>query len=259
MSCRGVVPLAPSMDHPGPMASCVRDLAVLLQAIAGPDPLDPSCSERPGHDYLAALQRPQAPPRLGRLRGLFEEMADPTVQTMVERSLARLTAAGASAVEVALPSAFAEVLPRHRIVMAVEAAMFHEPRLRQHPEDYDPNIRSLVEEGLACPAPEYGRSKEHQRRLREAVLSCFEGVDALLVPGATCPAPDAASTGDPAFNSPWSYTGLPSVSFLSGWTEDGLPLALQVIGRPFGEAELFAAAAWCENRLEIEQREPPLR
>jgi aspartyl-tRNA(Asn)/glutamyl-tRNA(Gln) amidotransferase subunit A len=256
VSCHGVVPLAHSMDHPGPMALCVRDLAVLLQTIAGPDPLDPGCAGLPVPDYLALLERPQAPPRLGRLRGLFEDMADPAVRAMTERAAARLAVAGAEVVEVALPSAFAEVLPRHRLVMAVEAAMFHEPRLRRHPEDYDPKIRGLLEEGLACPAPEYGRCKEHQQRLRAAMLACFEGVDALLVPGATCPAPDAGSTGDPAFNSPWSYTGLPSVSFRSGWTDEGLPLALQVIGRPFGEGELFAAAAWCEARLEVEWREP---
>jgi aspartyl-tRNA(Asn)/glutamyl-tRNA(Gln) amidotransferase subunit A len=88
------------------------------------------------------------------------------------------------------------------------------------------------------------------------MLSCFEKVDALLVPGATCPAPDEATTGDPAFNSPWSYTGLPAVNFLAGWSEEGLPLALQVIGRPFDEARLLAAAAWCEDALEVEQRDP---
>jgi aspartyl-tRNA(Asn)/glutamyl-tRNA(Gln) amidotransferase subunit A len=84
-------------------------------------------------------------------------------------------------------------------------------------------------------------------------------VDALLVPATTCPAPDASSTGDPAFNSPWSYTGLPAVSFLSGWTGppgEGLPLALQVIGQPFGEAELFATAEWCESQLRVEERDP---
>ena len=256
VSCHGVVPLAASMDHPGPMARCVPDLALLLQAIAGPDPLDPACADRPVPDYWAALER-SAPPRLGRLRGLFEEKADPAVRTMADRAAARLAAAGAAVVDVSLPSAFTEVLPRHRVVMAVEAAMFHELRLRQHPEDYGPNIRALLEEGLACPAPEYARCKDHQRRLTGLMGSCFADVDGLLAPGATCPAPDATTTGDPAFNSPWSYTGLPVVSFLSGWTTEGLPLALQVIGRPFGEAELLGIAAWCEARLGVEQRDPP--
>jgi aspartyl-tRNA(Asn)/glutamyl-tRNA(Gln) amidotransferase subunit A len=256
VSCHGVMPLAPSMDHPGPMATCVRDLAPLLQVIAGPDPLDPGCAGQPVPDYLAALRSASAPPRLGRVRGLFEEKADPQMRTMTDRAFARLKAAGAAVVDIALPAEFREVLPRHRVVMAVEAAMFHEPRLRKHPEDYDPKIRSLLEEGLACPAPEYARCKEHQRRLSEAMLPCFDGVDGLLVPATTCPAPDATTTGDPAFNSPWSYTGLPAVSFLSGWSEEGLPMGLQLVGRPWSEAEALATAEWCESRLEVERRTP---
>jgi aspartyl-tRNA(Asn)/glutamyl-tRNA(Gln) amidotransferase subunit A len=174
---------------------------------------------------------------------------------MVEKAFAKLAAAGAEVVEVALPAAFAEVLPRHRIVMAVEAAMYHEPRLKAHPEDYDRNVKALLEEGLTCTAAEYARTKEHQKELTRAILACFEGVDALMVPGATGPAPDAGTTGDPAFNSPWSYTGVPAVSFPSGWSDDGLPMALQVVGRPWSEAELFATAYWCEQMIGFERRE----
>jgi aspartyl-tRNA(Asn)/glutamyl-tRNA(Gln) amidotransferase subunit A len=252
-----VVPLAGSMDHPGAMAPSVRDVALLMQLMSGLDIWDPLCSDLPVADYLALLSQPLSlPPRLGRLRGLFEDRADPVTRTMLEACQRRLWEAGAKFVDVALPGGFGEILTRHRIVMAVEAAMFHEPRLRKHPEDYDPNIRNLLDEGLACPAPEYGRTKEHQRQLKEAMVGSFEGVDALIVPATTGPAPDAATTGDPAFNSPWSYTGLPSVSFLSGWTEDGLPLGLQLIGPAFSEAELFRVAAWCEDRLAVERRQP---
>jgi aspartyl-tRNA(Asn)/glutamyl-tRNA(Gln) amidotransferase subunit A len=157
---------------------------------------------------------------------------------------------------VALPAAFDEVVARHRTVMAVEGAAFHEPRLRRHPDDYAPNIRALLEEGLATPAPEYARCKEHQRQLTTEVLACFEGVDALLAPATPGAAPPANSTGDPAFNSPWSYTGLPVVSFPAGWSPERLPLAVQLVGRPWGEAGLFAAAAWCEDTLAFDVGEP---
>jgi aspartyl-tRNA(Asn)/glutamyl-tRNA(Gln) amidotransferase subunit A len=89
------------------------------------------------------------------------------------------------------------------------------------------------------------------------MLTCFEGVDALLTPATRGPAPDAATTGDPAFNSPWSYTGLPTVSFPAGRSPEGLPLAIQLVGRPWTEAELLAAAAWCEDALGIAFGEPP--
>jgi aspartyl-tRNA(Asn)/glutamyl-tRNA(Gln) amidotransferase subunit A len=256
VSTAGVMPLAASMDHIGPIAGCVRDLALFLQVIAGPDPLDPLCADRAVPDYLAALSGPLPAPCLGRLRGLFEERADPAVRSMMNEVTDRLREGGATVVDVALPAAFAEVVPRHRVVMAVEAAAFHEQRLRRHPEDYERNIRSLLEEGLACPAQRYALCKDHQRDLARALPACFAGVDALLTPATTNPPPDAATTGDPAFNSPWSYTGLPTVSLPAAWTSDGLPLSIQLVGAPWSEAQLLAVSAWCEETLAVEQREP---
>ncbi len=256
VSTHGVVPLAPSMDHPGPMARCVRDLALLLQVIAGPDPLDPGCSGRPVPDWSFALRGSPRPPRLGRLRGLFESRAEPVMQRLLDQVSDRLRARGAEIVEVALPAGFAEVVERHRIVMAVEGAAFHRERLRRHPDDYGPKITGLLEEGLACPAPEYARCKAHQEQLRRDMLACLEGVDALLMPATTGPAPDAATTGDPAFNAPWSYVGYPTVSFPAGKSPEGLPLCIQLAGRPWGEGDLFAAAAWCEDTLEVNLGEP---
>jgi aspartyl-tRNA(Asn)/glutamyl-tRNA(Gln) amidotransferase subunit A len=257
VSGHGVVPLAPSMDHAGPIARCVRDLAILLQTIAGPDPRDETCSHRPVPDYVAKLAGPLAVPRLGRLRGLFADLAHPSILQLLEETSHRLREHGATVCDVALPAGFAEVLSCHRVVMAVEAAAYHAPRLERHPEDYAPQIRSLLDEGLSCPAPEYARCKDHQRQLSASMPACFQDVDVLLTPATTGPAPDANTTGDPAFNSPWSYTGLPTVSFPVGRDPNGLPLAIQLVGRPWSEAELLAAAAWCEDILEVEIGEPP--
>jgi aspartyl-tRNA(Asn)/glutamyl-tRNA(Gln) amidotransferase subunit A len=249
VSTRGVVPLAESMDHVGPMARCVTDLALLLQTIAG--------VEREVPDLLAAVQR-GSEPRVGRVRGLFEERADAAMNRLIDDVCKRLHQAGADIVDVVLPAAFAEVPARHRVVMAVEAAAFHEPRLRHHPEDYDPCIRALLEEGLACPAPEYGRCKDHQASLKEEMWACFEDVDVLLTPATIGPAPNAATTGDPLFNSPWSYTGQPTISLPAALSPEGLPLAIQLIGPAWSEAELFGAAAWIERTLAFEIGEPPI-
>jgi aspartyl-tRNA(Asn)/glutamyl-tRNA(Gln) amidotransferase subunit A len=255
VSTDGVMPLAASMDHPGPMATCVHDLAILLQAIAGPDGRDPLCSNRPVPDLQAALASGSPPPRLGRVRALFHDLAEPPVRVLMEQVSDTLRKRGAAVSDVGLPSGFADVVPRHRIVMAVEGAAYHAQRLKQHPEDYGPKIRGLLEEGLSCPAPQYARCKDHQQQLTAEMLPCFEGVDALLAPATTGPAPDASTTGNPAFQAPWSYTGLPTISFLAGWTPEGLPLAIQLVGRPWGEPGLFRAAAWCEQALAVEQRE----
>ncbi|MBV9126107.1 MAG: amidase, partial [Planctomycetes bacterium] len=257
VSTEGVLPLAPSLDHVGVLARGVRDLALLLQAIAGPDPRDPFCSSRPVPDLSALLAAPLRAPRLGRVRGLFEELAQEPVRSLMNEAFKTLKGRGAAVTDLALPASFAEDLSCHRTVMAVEAAGYHGERLRRHPEDYPPKIRELVTEGLACPAPEYARCREHQRQLSREMLACFQEVDALVVPATTGPAPDASTTGDPAFNSPWSYTGFPALSFPAGWSTEGLPLAIQVVGPPWSETGVLTAAAWCEDVLEVERREVP--
>jgi aspartyl-tRNA(Asn)/glutamyl-tRNA(Gln) amidotransferase subunit A len=240
----GIMPLAPSMDHPGPIGRCVRDLQILLEAISG-------SLSRPASP-------PAGPPRLGRVRGLFEDRAEPGVASAVDEIQEKLRQAGAPVKEIALPARFREVIPRHRVIMAVEAAMYHQERLAKHPEDYLPKIRGLLEEGLDCPAPEYARCQEHQRQLTADMAACFSEVEALLTPATTGPAPDTTTTGDPAFNSPWSYTGLPTASFPTGHYIDGLPLALQLVGANRSDTQLLAVAEWCERALGVPPLAPPL-
>jgi Asp-tRNA(Asn)/Glu-tRNA(Gln) amidotransferase A subunit family amidase len=259
VSGRGVVPLAPSMDHVGSMARCVWDLAILHQTIAGEDYADESTlhAEHPHVDLTADLGAGD-PPRIGILRGLFEEMAEPPVRAMMEQVARAFHREGAAIEEFALPPAFGEVLARHRTVMAVEAAMFHECRLEKHAADYGPNITKLLREGLACPAPEFARCKQHQMAMRDDAADWFNGFDLLLAPATTGPAPDKATTGDPAFNSPWSYTGLPVVSLPAGKSPDGMPLSIQLIGRHMGEHDLLVAASWCEEALGQSFEEPKI-
>jgi aspartyl-tRNA(Asn)/glutamyl-tRNA(Gln) amidotransferase subunit A len=259
VSTQGVVPLASSMDHIGPIARCVWDLAVLLETIAGEDWED-DATLRAEHSYLdlkAGLET-APPPRIGRLTGMFDDLAEPPVRAMMIDVVIAFRTGGATVEETRLPPSFTEVLKRHRIIMAVEAAAFHETRLKRHPTDYLPNIGKLLREGLACPAPEYARCKEHQQAMRDDAVHWFSNVDVLMTPATTGPAPDKATTGDPAFNSPWSYTGLPAVSLPAGKAPDGLPLSIQLIGRPFGERELLAAASWCERMLSQPLDEPPI-
>lgn len=259
VSVDGVMPLAHSMDHPGPMARCVRDLALILQAIAGIDERDPSCSHLMVPDYEAALLSPTGRRlSLGLVRGLFEDRADPSMQQLMTQTAERLAKAGAEVIPIALPADFSEILSWHRTLMAVEAAMFHQLRLKKHPEDYPPRIRSLIEEGLATPAPVYAQAKQNQQRLIDELPDALHRVDALIMPAAIGAAPDAATTGDPAFNSPWSFTGFPLISFPVGRSPEGMPLSVQFVGPPWSEAKLFQVAAWCEEKLAYQLGEPPV-
>jgi Asp-tRNA(Asn)/Glu-tRNA(Gln) amidotransferase A subunit family amidase len=257
VSSRGVVPLAPSMDHVGSMARCVWDLALLHETMAGEDWKDESTLQvdHPHVDLTACLDAGEAP-RIGVLHGLFDDLAEPAVRAMMEKTVHALQSAGAVIQNFALPPSFSEVLGRHRIVMAVEAAMFHEQRLEKHPADYAPNITKLLREGLACPAPEFARCKEHQAAMRDDANEWFSDHDVLLAPATTGPAPDATTTGDPAFNSPWSYTGLPVVSLPVIRTPEGMPLSIQLVGRHLGEHDLLMAASWCEEVIGQRLEEP---
>jgi aspartyl-tRNA(Asn)/glutamyl-tRNA(Gln) amidotransferase subunit A len=245
----GTLPLAASMDHVGSMARCVRDVALLTQAL----------SVTPGRDWLTPLLGTLKPPRLGRPRGFFDRRASEVVRESMDRTCTTLAALGARIEDIVLPPSFEEVEARHRVVMAVEAAAYHQERLRRHPEDYDPCITGLLNEGIACPAPEYARCKKHQEELRQAMSEILAGGPACLIcPATTMAAPDARTTGDPAFNSPWSYTGLPVVSFPVAFSPEGLPLSVQLIGAPSSEETLFQVAAWCESALTFVPGEPPV-
>jgi aspartyl-tRNA(Asn)/glutamyl-tRNA(Gln) amidotransferase subunit A len=143
--------------------------------------------------------------------------------------------------------------------MAVEAADVHEQRIKRHPEDYPPRITSLINEGFGASATEYVRALHHKDNLSDALAEQLQlGVaPAFLVPATIGPAPAADTTGDPAFNSPWSYTGLPAISFPIGWSPDGLPLCAQVVGDRGCEEELFRIAVWCEEAVAFERRRIP--
>jgi aspartyl-tRNA(Asn)/glutamyl-tRNA(Gln) amidotransferase subunit A len=240
ISLDGVVPLAPSMDHVGFMAPTVRDLALLLSATSDPFPT---------FSTNVALSEVDRPPIIGRLGGLFLDRSDPVMSDAMAHAVSKLKAAGAQVVALDPPPPFAEVLPRHRTIMAVEAAEFHEHRFRRHPEDYPPCISALIQEGLDTPATEYVRALHLKDILTDSLVEQLElsEAHAFLVPATLGPPPPAETTGDPAFNSPWSFTGLPAVSFPITWTDDGLPLCAQLIGNRFHEEELLRWAAWCEQ------------
>jgi aspartyl-tRNA(Asn)/glutamyl-tRNA(Gln) amidotransferase subunit A len=271
VSTAGVMPLAPSMDHPGPIGRSVHDLAILLDAIAGPDARDPLCSAQPyarvaeqcvatlhvadeaaNHaERRGAIERPL---RLGVLGGLFSDLAHESARESLMVAIDMLRSCGAAVSEVALPASFADVLRSHRVIMSVEAAAEHEPQFRRYPKEYLPKIRGLVEEGLRAAAPDYVRAKRHQQVLSRDILTCFRGVDVLVTPAALGPAPDTSTTGDPALNSPWSFTGLPTVSFPIGLATDGLPVGIQLVGRSFGELDLMLGALWCQQTLNVGHR-----
>ncbi|HWB13426.1 MAG TPA: amidase [Pirellulales bacterium] len=255
VSGAGVVPLSRHMDHVGPIARSVADLAAILGAIAGCDPADPSTSDVPVDDYVAACQKP-SPPRLAIVdEPFFLEGPPGAITSAVFKAADAFRQAGAEIRQTRLPAGFYDVISLHRRLMTVEAAEYHEPMFRTEGHRYGKHIGGLIDEGLATRAVDYAAALVHRRTLQRELLGSFgdgDEFDALITPATTSTAPSAETTGDPKFNSPFSYVGYPTVSFPCGLAEDGLPVALQLIGRPFQEARLLAAASWCESVLGFE-------
>lgn len=252
VSLEGIVPLSFHMDHPGPIARRVADLAILLEAIA--DPAVPGGVKVPA--YSRQLEAGH-PPRLGTLDGFFTERANAPIRKAFQAALDSLRAAGAPVATRPLPWGFDRVIEFHRRIMAVEAAEVHRNAFPARADQFGPQLARLLREGLATPIQDYVAALRHQQEFRRRVVELFTNVDALILPATTSTAPDAATTGDPAFNSPWSYSALPVVSVPCGLADDGMPVAVQLIAAPLAESTLLASACWCERVFQFDAQ-PPL-
>jgi Asp-tRNA(Asn)/Glu-tRNA(Gln) amidotransferase A subunit family amidase len=254
VSVDGVVPVSFHLDHPGPMARHVADLALVFQAIAGPDLRDSLCSQLAVADYLAPLANPQ-PPRLGLIEPFFLELCDASVRVAVLATVDRLRSAGAEVVSVDLPESFGDVLAMHRRIMAVEAAEVHYHEYPSQCDAFGPHVTALIEEGLATSTRDYTQALRHRHLFQSQLRPRFSEIDALLTPATLTAAPARLdTTGDPRFNSPWSFAGVPTVSLPVGLDEQGMPLGVQLIGGAFDEARLLATAAWCEGGIGFANR-----
>ncbi len=229
----GIVPLAPSLDTVGSMARTVGDLALIQGALLGEE-----------------AEEPSRPPRLARLRGFFDERADPTVSSALDRAVSDWQAAGADVVDLPCPGHFERTLTGLRTIMAAEVATLHSRRFAEDVEDYPPRFAKLIREGLAVKATDYVRAVYFRTEMVAALADLIDpSIDALLVPATTGPAPGVETTGDPAFNAPWNYLNLETLSMPIGLAPSGLPLAAQLVGPPDDSTRLFPAALWCERTL----------
>jgi aspartyl-tRNA(Asn)/glutamyl-tRNA(Gln) amidotransferase subunit A len=249
ISLYGIVPLAWTQDHVGLMARSVEDIALLLQVTAGHDPDDPGSSREPVPDYVAAIQR-RRPPRVGLLREFFFERADADVARVTNEAVERLAQAGAVVEEAKLPQSFGVVHAASWTIIQVEASAFHTDLHAEKADLYRPKIRAIIETGALIPGPLYLRALQIRRRFRREMVGLLDRFDVLLTPTTRTPAPEGlGATGDPIFQTPWSISGLPSITLPCGQSASGLPLGVQIIAGPLAEAALLSAAAWCEDAL----------
>jgi aspartyl-tRNA(Asn)/glutamyl-tRNA(Gln) amidotransferase subunit A len=264
VSRHGVHPLAWTLDHPGPMARTVRDAAVLLDAIAGPDPEDPATLSAPPPQPCAAavdaLPEGSAPlrgVRLGIPDRYFFDGVGGEAEALYRAAARAMESLGAAVETVRLPPEFEAGMEAHEIIHHCEAAAVHLDRYRTRPGQYGERLRAIIETGVRVPAPTYVRAQQIRTLLIATLRRELREHDALITPAALGPAPAGlASTGSPVLNRPFSFTGFPSVTVPCGLTAAGLPVGLQIAGRPFEEAAILRIAAAYEAATRWGERAP---
>ena len=268
VSRAGVLPLAWSMDHVGPMTRTVADSALMLGAMAGYDPADPSTSVLPVPNYLAALTGDVKGLRVGLLRSFFLDGAAPAVRAAVEAAAATLAAVGAVVDEVKLERvglAGAGSLA----VVGVEALAYHAELLRTRAAEYDPDVARRLRVGAFIGGVHYVRAQQVRALVRDEVDAALARRDVLLAPSTPIAAPAVderqATLGDgPAdvrtallrFTRPFNFSGHPACAVPCGFTEGGLPIGMQLIGRPFDEATVLRAADAFQRLTDFHARRP---
>ena len=271
VSRAGAMPLSFTMDTVGPLARTVEDCALLLGAIAGPDARDPVAEAREIPDYVQQLGRPVAGLAIGKPRQYFYDGCDAEIAALMEASLETFRKLGARVIEVDLPDVDSWNAAATMIISA-EAAALHGQWLRTRPQDYSSQVRARLESGLAIPAAAYIDSL----RLRGVALSAFcdrvySKVDVLHAPVIGIQTPTIAESdvgGGPKMAAllaqitrltrPGNFLGVPALSLQAGFTRTGLPVGMQLLGRPFDEATLFALGHAYQGATDFHRKAPPL-
>jgi aspartyl-tRNA(Asn)/glutamyl-tRNA(Gln) amidotransferase subunit A len=258
VSQRGLMVTSFNGDHIGPMTRSVADSAIMLQVLAGNDPLDPSTVPVPVPDYSAFLGKSLKGLKMGVPSNYYFDLLDSEVESAVRGSIAAMEELGAELVEVSLP--MMHYIGAMRISAMADGVVTHEAMLRDHREDYGPDVFYRTIPGQFVLGKDYSKSLRVQRMIQEEYAQVMQQVDFLITPTAPVPAPriDAeyitvkgeeyrvrgAGSGMVSRNtSPLNAMGLPAISVPCGVTKGGLPIGVQFITGPFEEGLLFQVAA----------------
>ena len=259
VSLRGVIPLAWSLDHLGPICKTVEDAALMLSAIAGYDQWDPTTVNVPVPDYTSALKMNTSTLRLGVPRTPFFEKLNPEVAKAVETAIGVLRKLTRSAIETTLPSA-ADLMP----ILGTEAYAYHAKWVAESPNRYDASTRGrIINFAANTKATDYADALRRTNLLRRELVKAFSSIDLIVMPTMPGPAETFAQSGnfEPGGirnTSPFNLYGLPTISVPCGFTSSGLPIGLQISGAPFAESTVLALANAYERETEWHTRHPKL-
>jgi len=262
VSARGVIPLSWSLDHIGPLTATVADAAVVLQAIAGYDPLDACCADVPVSDYVSALGEGTKSLRIGVPRAHFYDDLDDEVRAAVEQALAVIGTLVVDVRDVRIE------VSSDRTVQAAESFAYHAENAARSPELYQPETLQRIRSGANISAAKYIQRRRELDQERRRAHDFFADVDLLITPTMPIPAPAIADLKkDPAAlrpaelallrnTRPFNVWGLPAISVPCGFTKSGLPIGLQIAGPHWREDLVLRLVYGYESATEWHERRP---
>lgn len=254
----GVHPFSASLDHVGTFARSVADAAYLAACLAGHDPGDPGSLRsgalaHGGRNLATSI----AAPRLAVIRGPHFDQADAPARAAFENAVRRLADAGATVEDVDLPGTFADTPDLVQVVMRCEAAQVFAPIRAARPDAVGEAIRAVIDDGRKFSAWDYLTALRRRDAMRiefDRLMHHYDG--ALTIPALGEAPATLQSTGSPMFCAPWSLLGVPALNLPCDFGPSGLPLGLQVVGRPLYDLVVLRAAAWIEAALGVPRRWP---
>lgn len=264
VSTRGVFPLSWNLDHVGPLTTCVRDAALLLQVISIYDAIDPGSIKMITGDYLGHLVDDIQGKKVTLGVGEFVESADPEVLNAVRDTAKVFESLGCKVQEVNV-SWMREAALANATMTRSDGAAVHRDRLRENPEMFGEDVLRRLQEGAKTTSTEYALARRTQTEVKKRCELFFESTDFLIIPSTPIVAP--AIAGNDAveqaarltrFTAPFNLAGLPAISIPCGFTKAGLPIGLQIVSKAWGDAKVLNAAYAYEQATEWHTQRPTI-
>ena len=249
VSRSGVIPQSDSCDTVGVLCRNVNDAWLILKSIIGYDPKDKRSSIQ-AESFNISENLENFIPKIGFLNKYFMEESDEQVKNSTLSALKSLSNKGATIEELELKIDFESGFQSHRIVQQSEMAQWHEPLYSKYQNKYKPITLEYIKSGFTQNATDYINALEFRNRMRKVFIDSLKSFDVLIMPTASgLPPKDLSRTGDTRFQSPWTFTVLPSIAIPAGLSENGLPQTLQLVSSPYKERKLLNSAKWIESVL----------
>jgi aspartyl-tRNA(Asn)/glutamyl-tRNA(Gln) amidotransferase subunit A len=261
VSRRGILPLSFTMDHGGPMCWTSEDCALMMQVLSGFDPLDPGSANVAVPDFMGAIGSGMAGLRVGVIRHFFEKDVLPGAETgaALEAAIGVFQSLGATVSDVTL-SPMDHYNAVGSLISRAEAFAFHAKTLKATPELYGESGRGRLMAGAFVKASDHVSALRHRSRLVAEMTAAMMSVDVMILPTVVDVAPkfdpDGPLSFGPSYTRPFNVTGFPALSVCSGYSAEGLPLAMQIVGRPFEDHIALKAGAAFETATQYRAVRP---